>query len=1036
MDYSRQPYFPPPPGQAGNPPPPIPLRPETTVPAISPPHDYSRGQFQQPQTVQSPQYGGQHPQQTYQPTYGAPSYHQSPPNSHNYHQPSSVSRPEPTPQNFYSNGQPPYTQPYSPSATYTHPNQRPSSSQSPSLSSALQQATSLFSDSDKVVKSYHGLKSKARAKFTQFVSQGVTPSQPTYNPQVQYAQNHNSPYNPSPSSTSPVHPPGAQYHQTQQSYYQHPSPIENLATPPAQSPYYHPPPSQEQAYPIPSHSSAVLSQQRDQYSQQTQKDSSPHHLAHIPQTPGNDGSSGMPTPSAIFYGNDNPNSAVQQHTVPAASTATHTPPVVTLQQLPEHQQHIQLVQEGTSRPIEATQEPGRPTAGAIHPSTSLIEVNTADCPPSQPHIAEKVAHVSHEEVPAASLVDQISTILGNVSIGEATSSQSNPPTPDDVDFHDYKRALPRVTENGEPNAVVWECPADREVKYETDWYHISDIPNFLVCTHCHERCLAQTPLGGSFIRTRQPEGRCRFNAPRITRLLLPECLKRKDITPLREFMTARLDVLDCKGVSGADGLAGIKWYQPLDDRLDGFVSCEACYQDIVLATSFRDKFVPHDSPQASDAVWACDICLPFISRSIVRLSKSGVDGWNSWVEAAAKHIALPECDKGPVSPSSRRWMRLRGERHPDFKMCEKCYEKHVALTTVDKDFESIPHVPSHTGLDWMDAALGYTTTEPTPITCSMNSLPVEVALTDAKGFQDINVLYRALEVILSCPPCTERGIINGTWYTLTGGGCDGYRICAPCHAAFITPFGLDRFYEKSQSEEAGETYFCSFERSSAPRWVEHMNRNAEAVETGVWSRYSVFVRKFAGVPHCAKENLVDNRRWYGWDDCTICPECYITFCQESSPPPPSLTMEFNNDLVVEKRMCCLYSPRMRQKWIEACEAGKAEALIEFSRVRHGVWVQTVLQVQALRQMQDMQMMNAMHAGFMSVTYQGIEGIKVVSGTTDGHEHGNSQLGWHATEEGATSAAFRNQMQIGMAQSNSSNTWMTIWQLLLKWSEYE
>lgn len=738
----------------------------------------------------------------------------------------------------------------------------------------------------------------------------------------------------------------------------------------------------------------------------------------------------------MIYKNDNPNSAVQQHTVSAASPATHIPPVETLQQLPEHQQHIQHVQELAPHQFQAPKEPGGPAASVIRPSASVVEVNITDCSPTQAPIAKKVAYVSHEEVSATRSVDEISTILGNVSFREATSPQSSPPAPDHVDFHDYKRALPRVTEDGEPNTVVWECPADREVSYETDWYHISDKPNFLVCTHCYERCLARTPLEDSFIRTRQLEGRCRFNAPRITRLLLPECLKRRDITPLREFMTARLDVLDCKGASGADGSAGIKWFKPLDDRLDGFVSCEACYQDVVLATSFHDKFIPHDSPQASDAIWACDICLPFMSRSMVKISRLGIDGWNEWVEAAAKHIALPECDKGPVSPSSRRWMRLRGERHPDFKMCEKCYEKHVALTTLDKDFESVPHAPSQTGLDWMDAALGYTTTEPTPITCSMNGLPVEVALIDAKDFQDINVLHRALEVILSCPPCTERGIINGVWYTLTGGDCDGYRICAPCHAAFITPFGLDRFYEQSKSEEAGGTYFCSFERSSAPRWAEHMNRNAEAVETGVWSRYSVFVRKFAGVPHCAKENLVDNRRWYGWDDCTICPECYITFCQESSPPPPSLAMVFNNDLVVEKRMCCLYSPRMRQKWIEACEAGNAEALIEFSRVRHGVWVQTVLQVQALRQMQDMQFANAMHAGFMSVTYQGIEGIKVVSGTTDGYEHGNSQLGWHATDEGATSAAFRNQMQAGMSQSNSSDTWMTIWQLLLKWSEYE
>ncbi|KAK1654543.1 hypothetical protein BDP81DRAFT_457377 [Colletotrichum phormii] len=579
----------------------------------------------------------------------------------------------------------------------------------------------------------------------------------------------------------------------------------------------------------------------------------------------------------------------------------------------------------------------------------------------------------------------------------STSSQSTPPG-----------AIPRITEDGKPDTIAWECPADREVEYETDWYHIPDIPNFLVCTHCHERCLAQTPLEDSFKHNREPNGRCRFNAPRITRLLLPECLKRKEITCLREFMTARLNVQDCKGPSGADGSAGIKWFKALDDRRYGFVSCEACYQDVVLATSFRDKFVPYDSPQATDDIWACDICLPFISRSIVKLSKSGASSWNEWIEVAAKHMALPECDKGPVSPSSRRWMRLRGQRYPDFKMCEKCYEKHVALTTLDKDFDFVPHVSSHTGLDWMDAALGHTTTEPTPITCSMNGLPTEVALTAANDFQDVNVLYQALEVILSCPPCTDRGIINGTWYTLTGGDCDGYRICAPCHAAFITPFGLDRFYEQSRSEEAGETY----------------------------SRYSVFVRKFAGVPHCVRENLVDNQRWYGWDDCTICPECYITFCEESSPPPPSLAMEFNNNLVVEKRMCCLYPPRMRQKWTEACEAGNAEALIEFSRVRHGVWVQTILQVKALRQMQDMQFANAMHAGYMSVTYQGIESFKVVAGTTDGYEYGNSQLGWHATQEGVTSAAFSNQMRAGMAQSTSSGTWNTIWQLLVQWSEYE
>ncbi|KAF6824405.1 integral membrane protein [Colletotrichum musicola] len=90
----------------------------------------------------------------------------------------------------------------------------------------------------------------------------------------------------------------------------------------------------------------------------------------------------------------------------------------------------------------------------------------------------------------------------------------------------------------------------------------------------------------------------------------------------------------------------------------------------------------------------------------------------------------------------------------------------------------------------------------------------------------------------------------------------------------------------------------------------------------------------------------------------------------------------------------------------------------------------------LRGMQEMQMMNAMHAGMMSVTYQGIEGMRVVSGTTDGYEHGSAALGWHATDEGATAAAFRNEMSSGMSQANSASTWMRMAQLTTEWKEVE
>ncbi|KAK2046033.1 hypothetical protein LZ31DRAFT_463292 [Colletotrichum somersetense] len=582
-------------------------------------------------------------------------------------------------------------------------------------------------------------------------------------------------------------------------------------------------------------------------------------------------------------------------------------------------------------------------------------------------------------------VEQISAGLVNLNLQAPAPPKSTPLGPEDEEFHEWKRPIPHVADDGEPNATIWDCPGQRELAYETDWYCLESAPDFLICTRCHEMYLCGTTFASSLRRVRRASGRCRFNVPRITRLLLPEYLERNDDGPIREFMSSRLSILDCKGQQGSRGGAGIKWFKTLNSRLEGFISCEACYEDTVLATSFRQHFVANETVQPPDATWSCDVCLPFIARSLVKYSKRCTYAWEEWVQAAAKHINLPQCESKPVSPTTRQWMQLRGQRFPELKMCERCYEETIALTPLDGNFEVFPQQPSHTGLDWMDVALGYRSVEPSPFLCSATSLPVRVSIAAANSQKDVGVFYKALETIIPSPHCTEQGIVGGVWHTLKNGELGSYSLCAACYAGY----------------------------RSAPRWLQHMYRMQEAVETGVWSRYAGFIRKFDGVPDCARETQVENRKWYGWDDCTICPECYFTFCKGSSSSSPA-----------------------PGKWTEACEKGDAGELVEFSRQRHGVYVQTVLRVQMLRQMQELQMMNAMHAGLLSVTYQGIEGMRVVSGTTDGYEHGNSTLGWHATEEGATSAAFRNQMQSGMSQANSASTWMMIAQLTMKWKEVE
>lgn len=68
-------------------------------------------------------------------------------------------------------------------------------------------------------------------------------------------------------------------------------------------------------------------------------------------------------------------------------------------------------------------------------------------------------------------------------------------------------------------------------------------------------------------------------------------------------------------------------------------------------------------------------------------------------------------------------------------------------------------------------------------------------------------------------------------------------------------------------------------------------------------------------------------------------------------------------------------------------------------------------------MKEMKMMNAMHQGHLSIMYSGMNGMAVLSDTTDGYAHGNSSLGWYETEHGATGAQMFDNMQAGFADAN-------------------
>jgi hypothetical protein len=314
----------------------------------------------------------------------------------------------------------------------------------------------------------------------------------------------------------------------------------------------------------------------------------------------------------------------------------------------------------------------------------------------------------------------------------------------------------------------------------------------------------------------------------------------------------------------------------------------------------------------------------------------------------------------------------------------------------------------------------------------VKSFPMIAAIEAAVKRQDASLFSRCARKIMASPPCTEKGIPNGTWYALKADGCEAFAICAACFVGSAEAFDSTQFFKDSPLTGNPHPYIC-YRNLVAPRFRQFEMKMYQAQQEGVWSFFSDEVREYIDLPVCAGYEHVTGRRWYGWQDCLICPECYKHVCKDTRG---ALVFDVENEVIEEQRMCCLYSPRMRGKWAEAAAKGDATELVEFSRYRHTVYARTVPQIKMLREMQQMQMMTAMSAGMASIMYQGAGSIQSISGATDGYQHGNSSIGWYDTENGAMAAQKSNEMQSGMSAANNMGTWGQIFMLVQEWEKVQ
>ncbi len=627
-------------------------------------------------------------------------------------------------------------------------------------------------------------------------------------------------------------------------------------------------------------------------------------------------------------------------------------------------------------------------------------------------------------------IGQLSNVMDRLNVS-SSAPRPQPLPPSMPVARSSKKTLQPIKDKGEPNDVVRYCSENRVVDYALDWYHLEGVPSYLICTRCHAENIKSTSLESSFIRIKRPDGSlstCGFYFPRVKDGLWPLSLRSNNTDSLSAFMLKRLDIPACKGASVVTATDGLKWFGMAANDIDGFIACEACYEDSVVGTPFEPRFTPYQQ-QGPDDKWTCDMQIPYIMRAAADFSKR--NDWQGFVTAATKRCQVPACEGKDVELNSLTWYLPR-RNIDNFHVCETCYLDKLAYTEFQHEFEA--HPPK-AGFDaWMDM-LG----KRRICDLSTGKLPMAFALEAALFTNDFDGFAQRASKISSLVPCTANGIIRGNWWTVSG-GCPDFSICESCHTGIIQANKLETFFEPA-SREAEATIVCSFCVAS-PRFKQYMTNFIQSFDTGIFYPFTDFVIKFAGVQACAGIKSREKTKWWGYPEALFCENCYLSFVANT---PLGSELTFNGEYDERFQICQVWSPRMRGMWLKACEAGKSGSeesnaalneFKEFASRRLQVWIKTVPRIEFIQQMKQMRMMNAMHQGQLSLMYSGMNSMAVLSDTTDGNLHGNSSIGWYETEHGATGAQLFNNMQSGMANANRGDEWAEVMQLSQMWTEVE
>ncbi|KAL2822922.1 hypothetical protein BJX63DRAFT_417337 [Aspergillus granulosus] len=548
--------------------------------------------------------------------------------------------------------------------------------------------------------------------------------------------------------------------------------------------------------------------------------------------------------------------------------------------------------------------------------------------------------------------------------------------------------------------VITYCPGDEALHCTAYWYTAPDVPSYEICSNCFASHVRNTSWASRFQRQlkRSDENRrCRFDTPRMLHLW-PQVLRNDDWAYISRFMAHRAAIPDCKKltpvpVDANPSAAGIRWYTLRNKDIDNFAICAACYEDVVLATSFSSFFHPHNpiGQQPDGQMWMCNMTR-HTRRAIERYGAT--NDWRNFIQSVRHALELAPCEKAAgVAAASRKWFRPK-PHIPGMVICDACYYAFIAASSMEAHFEPMPVNTLTRGLEtWV---------------CDMSLLPVLVVQMKAEQDKNYQIFWDAAKAIMSNPPCPsgEGNSYGGTWYSLRSTG-EKICVCTQCYAGIIYPFGFDSYFVPLSRSPAAVRMgqgVCIF-NEKAPRRAQFLNKIDEAVSLRNFSHFQDFAARLGVLPVCQTTKIVNNRKWYGNDDCFICESCWEEFAKDTSL---ASQLPYQGKLM-KSGICDMYSVRMRGLWLDACRKGDMTDFMAFARHRSAVYQQTVPRMQEILAYTKMRMEQRQTALLAGVMLTGADNVVGASQAVNWTTYGNAGVGYGwATMAGAQGAQMFNQ----------------------------